>query len=101
MPRCWLFSRITFDRELLAVERGQLLDVHEEAAVAVDVDDQGVREGRLRAHRGGQAEAHRAQAARGDPGPRVLEPGPLRRPHLVLADAGRHDELAVRSAFEN
>ena len=34
------------DRQLLAMERGQLLNVHEEAAVAVDVDDQCVGKGR-------------------------------------------------------
>ena len=83
------------DRQVLAVDRGQLLDVHQEAAVAVDVDDQGVGEGGLGPHRGGQAEAHRAEAAGGDPGPRPLELGPLGGPHLVLADAGGHDELAL------
>ena len=88
------------DRQLLAMDGGQLLDIHEEAAVAVDVDDQGVGEGGLGAHRGGQAIAHRSQSARGDPGPRVLEPAPLRGPHLVLADAGRHDELALRQVRE-
>ena len=50
-------------RQLLAEAGGQLLDVHLEAAVAVDVDHEPVGELALRAHRGGQAEAHRAQAA--------------------------------------
>ena len=64
-------------------------------AVAVDVHDELVGEGGLHAHRGGQAEAHRAEAAGGDPAPGCFEPGPLGRPHLVLADAGGHEELAV------
>ena len=48
-----------------------------------------------RAHRGGQAEAHRAQAARLDPAPRLGEVEVLRRPHLVLADVGREDAVAL------
>ena len=83
------------DRQLLAMNRGELLNVHEKAAVAVDVDDQGVGEGRLSSDRGGQAVAHRSQSAGGDPGARMLEPGPLRSPHLMLADPRRHDELAL------
>ena len=48
-----------------------------------------------RAHRGRQAEAHRAEAARVDPPPRLGEVVVLRRPHLVLADVARHDRLAA------
>ena len=83
------------DRQLLAMDRGQLLNVHDKAAVAVDVDDERVREGGLCSHRGGQAIAHRPQAARGDPGAGMLQLGPLGGPHLMLADSGRHDELAL------
>ena len=74
------------DRQLFAVKRGQLLDVHEKTAVAVDVDDQPIGKGGLGAHRGRKAITHRPQPARGDPGARVLEASPLRRP---TSDAGR------------
>ena len=57
-----------------------------------------VRVGRLRAHRGGQAEAHRPRPplviqCRG-----VLNVEVLRRPHLVLADAGRDDRVVELAA---
>ena len=45
----------------------------------------------LRADRGGQAIAHRAEPARGQPAVRRLEVEMLRRPHLVLADLGGDD----------
>ncbi len=50
--------------------------------------------GRLRAHRRGQAEAHRAQAAELDSQrPRLVELVELGRPHLMLADADRDDRV--------
>ena len=54
--------------------------------------------GRLGAHRGGQAEAHRAEAAAGDPVPRRVEVEVLGRPHLVLADAGGDDRVVELAA---
>ena len=45
----------------------------------------------LRADRRGQAVAHRAEPARGQPVVRLLEVEVLRRPHLVLADFGGDD----------
>ena len=45
--------------------------------------------GDLGPDRGGQAEAHRPQAAAGKPGPRLAELVELGRPHLVLAHARR------------
>ena len=54
----------------------------------------------LRADRRRQAEAHRAHAARGEPQPRLAEIEVLRGPHLVLADAGGDDRLALREAVD-
>ena len=56
--------------------------------------------GELRADRRRQAEAHRAHAARGEERARVREVEVLRRPHLVLADAGRDDRLAARDLVQ-
>ncbi len=49
--------------------------------------------GRLRSDGAGQAEAHRAQAAGGEPVARRVEVEVLGRPHLMLADAGGDDGL--------
>src|SRR5438093_6492741 len=83
---------------------GQLLDetgshflaVHLERAVAVDVDDLLVRVRGLDAHGRRQAVAHGAEAARREPRAGMLEFVVLRRPHLVLADAGHDHRLAAR-----
>ena len=67
---------------------GELLVGHLEAAVAVDGPDGRVRPADLGAHRGRHGVAHRAEAAGVEPGARLLVRDELRRPHLVLADAG-------------
>src|SRR6185369_55022 len=54
-----------------------------------DVDADFPRRSELRAHDAGQAEAHRAQPAGGDHLPRATPTIKLRRPHLMLTDAGR------------
>ena len=54
----------------------------------------------LRADRRRQPEAHRAHAAGREPLPRLAEIEVLRGPHLVLADAGRDDRLALRQAVD-
>ena len=46
MPRCWLFRMIALARDLLDVRGGQFLDVHQERAVAVNVNHLLVREAR-------------------------------------------------------
>ena len=45
-----------------------------------------------------QAEAHRAEAAAGDPVPRLVEVEVLGRPHLMLADAGGDDGVVELAA---
>ena len=52
------------------------------------------------AHRRRQAEAHRAEAARVDPAPRLGEVEVLRGPHLVLADVGGEDAVAAGRLVE-
>ena len=52
--------------------------------------------GDLGADRRRQAEAHRPQAAGVDPAARLVEAVVLRRPHLVLADVGGDDRVALR-----
>ena len=49
----------------------------------------------------GQAEAHRAQAAGVDPAARLVELVVLRGPHLVLADVGRDEGVAVLGQFHS
>src|SRR3989440_7400043 len=82
--------------QLLDEARGQLLAVHREGAVPVDIDDlpAGVRG--LHAHGRGQAVAHGAEPARGEPRPGVRDLVVLGRPHLVLTDAGDDHRLAAR-----
>ena len=67
----------------------ELLRVHLHRAVAGHAAHQPVGQADRRAHRGGQAEAHRAEAARVDPAPRRWEVGELRYRHLALADPRR------------
>ena len=73
----------------------QLLAVHDQAAVAGEADDLLVGAGDLGADRRGQAEAHRPQAAGVDPAARLVEAVVLRGPHLVLADVGGDDRVAL------
>ena len=83
------------DRDPLLRARRELLHVHLDRAVAGDADDRLVRTADLRAHRGRQPEAHRAETAGVDPPARRREVVVLRRPHLVLADVGDDDRVAA------
>ena len=82
-------------RQFFAIARRQLLDIHLEAAVAVDIDHQRTGMGGLHAHRGGQPETHGAQPGAGEPMSRLIEFVELSGPHLMLADAHRHVGVAV------
>ena len=53
----------------------------------------------LRPDGGGQAVAHGAEAPGGHPAVRLLEAVVLRRPHLMLADLGRHVGVAILGQF--
>src|SRR6478672_146027 len=83
------------DRQPLEGRGRELLAGHLEAAVAVDADDGRVGARRLRADRGRDAVAHRPQAARRDERARALALDVLHRPHLVLPDACRPDEVVA------
>ena len=78
----------------------ELAEVHAHRGVAVDVDDEFVALRELRADGRGQTEAHGAHGARGEPLARIAEIAVLRGPHLVLADAGGDDGLALRDAVD-
>ena len=87
--------------DLFDLRCGELLDIHHEAAIAVDIDDQFFRKSHLCANRSRQAEAHRAEAERADVGARLTELEELGRPHLVLADARCDDRVALRDFVES
>ena len=78
----------------------ELAGGHLEAAVADDHPDLLVGHGEARADRGRQREAHRAEAAGGDELARVVVLVVLGLPHLVLADVGDDERLALGDAPE-
>src|SRR3954454_15280978 len=84
------------DRNVVDDAGRQLLIGHLEAAVTVDRPDHVVGHADLGAHRGRHRETHRPEAAGVDPGLRLLVADELRRPHLVLADAGDVDGVGPR-----
>src|SRR5439155_1760269 len=97
---CFIAAASSDDlRRLLVLEHVQggreLLLCHLEAAVSVDADHRGVGPRRLRSDRGRDAVAHRAQAAAGDERARPVAEEVLHRPHLMLADAGRPDDVVT------
>ena len=85
------------DRDALGRRGDQLLRGHLEAAVAVDRPHGAIGPADLGADGRGHREPHRAEAAGVHPGVRLREAPVLRRPHLVLADAG-HEDRALGGA---
>ena len=83
-------------RDALHARAGELLDVHHEGSVAINVNDLLVGTRNLRADRARVAVAHRAEPEAADERARLVEIIELRRPHLVLAHARRDDRLALR-----
>ena len=81
--------------DLLDLHAREFLDVHQERAVAIDVDDLDVRIRDLGADGGREAEAHGAGTQRADEAARFVEAVILRGPHLVLADASGDDGLTL------
>ena len=78
----------------------EFLHVHEETAVAVDVDNEAVRAGDFYAEGGGKAEAHGAETEGTDVGAGFAEFKELRRPHLVLPHTGGDDGVAFGDVVE-
>src|SRR5262249_58151924 len=77
----------SLDRQPLGEAGGELLAVHGERAVAVDVDHEPAGIRRLDSHRGRQTVTHRAEPPGRSPHARALEPALLTRPHLERASA--------------
>ena len=88
------------DRDVVDDAGRELLVGHLEAAVAVDRPDRALRLGDLGAHGRRHREAHGAEAAGVDPGVGALVLHELRRPHLVLADAGDVGRLGARDGAD-
>ena len=83
------------DRQAVLLAGRELLQAHLDRRLAGDAGHRRARIGHLHAHRRRQAEAHGAEAAGVDPAPRLVELVELRRPHLVLADVGGDERLAL------
>ena len=81
------------DRQPIADRRGQLVQIHAEAAVAGDehhaVSGDGGADGRA------EAVAHGAEAAAGCKPAGAVEIGELRRPHLMLPHIGGDDGFFI------
>lgn len=92
-----------FHGDFFGISGGQFLDIHQEAAVAVDVDDQVIGSSDFGAEGRRQAEPHGAQATTGDPGAGLIEVEELGGPHLVLADTcgddGAMEQASVPQQF--
>ena len=95
MPKVLVVEEQHFHWQFFAVQCRQLLNVHLEATVAVDVDHQRIRIRGLNTHRCWQTESHRAQARRAEPMARLAEVEELSGPHLMLAHADSHEGIAI------
>ncbi len=82
-----------FHLEIFLPERGQFLAVEEEAAVPAEAEHGSFGFGEGGTDGGGQAEAHGAKSAGGQPAARPGEGIGLRDPHLVLTDVGGDDRV--------
>ena len=88
------------DRQVVLLAGRQLLDAHLDRRLAGHAGDRRVGIDHLHAHRRRQAEAHRPEAAGIDPAARLVELVVLRGPHLVLADVGRDECVALGQFVE-
>ena len=70
---------------------GKFLNIHQEGAVAVDINDFAVGAGHLGADGCGIAISHGAKSGRGEETTGMMEVVELAGPHLVLADPGGDD----------
>src|SRR5207249_678041 len=84
-----------FGSDLLDMRRGEFLDVHQERAVAIDIDNLFVWTRDFGAERGWIPIAHSAEASAGEQLPRVFIFIILPGPHLMLADAGGDDRVTA------
>ena len=84
------------EREAVAPDRRQLVDVHHDRAVAAHRQHGRVRIGEQRPDPGRDAIAHRAETGAGQVRVRAGEAAMLRHPHLVLADIAGDDQIVGR-----
>lgn len=80
-----------FGRNIFGDSGGQFLDVHEEGAVSVDIDDFAMGAGDFGPEGGRVAIAHGAESCGGEKATGVVEVVELSCPHLVLTDARGDD----------
>ena len=88
------------DRQAVLLGGGQLLNAHDDAALAGDAGDLRIRIGELHAHGGRQPEAHGSETAGVDPSIGLVEGIKLRCPHLMLAHVGGHVGVAAGDLVE-
>ena len=74
------------------------MDIHQETAIAIDIDTGFEWVGSLCPHGSGKAESHGSQATRGDPGSRFVEAEVLGGKHLVLAHTGTDNGFVEKPA---
>ena len=89
-----------FGGNIFGDSSGQFLDVHEEGAVAVDINDFAMGAGDFGAEGGGVTVAHGAETCGGKKTTGVVEVVELSCPHLVLTDARGDDGFSLGEAAE-
>jgi hypothetical protein len=99
-PQVLVVEDHNLDWQVLHLDCRQLLHVHDEAAVAVDIDNKSVGAGGDRPQSGGQPKAHGSEPPGGNPSPGLIILVPLGGPHLVLADSGADDGVAARELVQ-
>ncbi len=94
-PKMLIVEEQYFDGDFFTITGGHLLNVHEETAVPVDVNDQFIWMCYFCAHGCGQAKSHRSQTEARQPRPRFPELVELGRPHLMLTHTGGDDCVTI------
>src|SRR5215468_12349521 len=87
-------------RQVVVRDGLHLADVHPQTAVTIDVDDETIGAGELRADGSGQSESHGPHRTRGQERLRMLVIEILSGPHLMLADAGADDGVALSNLVQ-
>jgi len=81
-------------------DRAEFLDIHLEAPVPCDIEDDLVGACEVRPHGGREPVAHRPEPSRRDPCPWRSEAVILGSPHLVLPDLAHDDSLSLQERRE-
>ncbi|MNP33371.1 hypothetical protein D3C76_1266060 [compost metagenome] len=96
-PQRFVVHQDDFHIQLVFGCSRHFLNVHHQATVAGEADDLAVRIGERRAHSCGQAKAHGAQTAGGQPLARTVQRIGLSGPHLMLTHVGGDDRAVVHA----